>query len=111
MMALVAKHADRWNSCWYGVPTDEFRGERRNLEAACAAIARDPRTIEVSAGLIVSDESGQPNDDEHLFGDANQIADGMAKWRDEGVTEVMCAMQPPSVELVGRIMEAAKQVR
>jgi len=111
MMALVAKHADRWNSCWYGEPTDEFRGERRDLEAACAAISRDPRTIEVSAGVIVSNESGQPNDAEHLYGDAGQIADGMAKWRDEGVTEVMCAMQPPSVELIGRIMEAAKQVR
>jgi alkanesulfonate monooxygenase SsuD/methylene tetrahydromethanopterin reductase-like flavin-dependent oxidoreductase (luciferase family) len=111
MMALVAKHADRWNSVWYGLPTDEFRGERRNLEAACSAISRDPREIEVSAGVIVSSETGQPNDDEHLYGDVNQIADGLGKWRDEGVTEIMCQMQPASVELVGRIMEAAKQVR
>ena len=111
MMALVAKNADRWNSVWYGLPTDEFRAERRDLEAACVALGRDPKTIEVSAGLIVSTETGKPNDNEHLYGDVDQIADGLAKWRDEGVTEVMCAMQPPSVELVGTITQAAKQVR
>ncbi len=111
MMSLIAKHADRWNSVWYGVPTDEFRKERHDLEEACAAIGRDPKTIEVSAGLQVANESGQPNDDDHLCGDVDQIADGLAKWRDEGVTEIMCAMQPPSIELVKRITEAAKQVR
>lgn len=110
MMSLIAKHADRWNSVWYGLPTDEFRGERRDLEAACAAISRDPKEIEVSAGVIVANEGGT-NDNEHLFGDVDQIAEGLKAWRDEGVTEVMCAMQPPSVELVGMITEAAKQVR
>ena len=111
MMSLIAKHADRWNSVWYGLPTDEFRAERRNLEQACVAIGRDPREIEVSAGLQVSEESGPANDLEFLYGSADQIADGLGKWRDEGVTEVMCRMEPPSVELVERITEAARQVR
>lgn len=111
MMALTARWADRWNSVWYGLPTDEFRGERRDLISACEAIERDPISIEVSAGLIVSDEGGQPNDNERLYGDVNQIADGLHKWREEGVTEVMCAMQPPSVATVERIMRAAAQVR
>jgi alkanesulfonate monooxygenase SsuD/methylene tetrahydromethanopterin reductase-like flavin-dependent oxidoreductase (luciferase family) len=110
MMSLIAKYADRWNSVWYGLPTDEFRGERGNLEAACAAISRDAKEIEVSAGVIVANEAGT-NDNEHLCGDVDQIAEGLKVWRDEGVTEVMCAMQPPSVELVGMITEAAKQVR
>jgi alkanesulfonate monooxygenase SsuD/methylene tetrahydromethanopterin reductase-like flavin-dependent oxidoreductase (luciferase family) len=111
MMSLVAQHADRWNSVWYGLPTDEFRRERADLEAACAAIGREPSEIEVSAGLIVNGDDDKPNDDEQLFGDTHQIADGLRAWRDEGVTEVMCAMNPPSVELVGRIMEAAQEVR
>ena len=111
MMALIARHADRWNSVWYGEPTDDFRKERSDLEAACAAIGRDAKQIEVSAGVIVSGDSAQANTDEQLGGDANQMAVGFAKWRDEGVSEVMCAMQPPSVELVQRITEAARQVR
>ena len=111
MMSLIAKHADRWNSVWYGLPTDDFRHERHDLEQACAAIGRDPKTIEVSAGLQVSEQSGPVNDFEFLYGAADQIADGLGKWRDEGVTEVICRMEPPSVELVSRITEAAKQVR
>ncbi|HEY5519153.1 MAG TPA: LLM class flavin-dependent oxidoreductase [Candidatus Limnocylindrales bacterium] len=111
MMSLIAKHADRWNSVWYGLPTDDFRHERHDLEQACAAIGRDPKTVEVSAGLQVSEQSGPANDLEFLYGSADQIADGLGKWRDEGVTEVMCRMEPPSVELVERITEAARQVR
>src|SRR5690242_2684121 len=53
MMALIARHADRWNSVWYGEPDDVFRQERSDLEAACAAVGRDPKEIEVSAGIIV----------------------------------------------------------
>jgi alkanesulfonate monooxygenase SsuD/methylene tetrahydromethanopterin reductase-like flavin-dependent oxidoreductase (luciferase family) len=111
MMALVAQHADRWNNVWYGLPTEEFRSARRDLENACDAISRDPKSIEVSAGLMVSDESGEPTDDEHVYGNVQGITDVLGKWRDEGVTEVMCAMQPPSVELVGKITEAAQQIR
>jgi alkanesulfonate monooxygenase SsuD/methylene tetrahydromethanopterin reductase-like flavin-dependent oxidoreductase (luciferase family) len=110
MLSLVARHADRWNSVWYGLPTDEFRAERSNLEQACAAIERDPKEIEVSAGLQVSADSGQPNDDEFLYGSVDQIADGLGKWRDEGVEEVICRLEPPSVELVNRIMKAASQL-
>jgi alkanesulfonate monooxygenase SsuD/methylene tetrahydromethanopterin reductase-like flavin-dependent oxidoreductase (luciferase family) len=110
MMSLIAKYADRWNSVWYGLPTDEFRAERRDLEVACAGISRDPKEIEVSAGIMVANEAGT-NDGEHVYGDVHQIAEGLKAWRDEGVTEIMCAMQPPSLELVDKITEAAKQVR
>jgi alkanesulfonate monooxygenase SsuD/methylene tetrahydromethanopterin reductase-like flavin-dependent oxidoreductase (luciferase family) len=109
MIALVAKHADRWNSVWYGAPSDDFRQERANLEAACAAIGRDPREIEVSAGLIVTAAADTPYEDAHVLID--DLPECLAAWRDEGVTEVMCAMQPPSVELVERITEAAQQIR
>lgn len=111
MMSLIAKYADRWNSVWYGLPTDEFRAERRDLEAACSAIGRDAKQIEISAGLAVSDKTDQPNDDDYLYGSVDQIADGLGKWRDEGVTEVMCRMEPPSVPMVERIMRAAQQLR
>lgn len=112
MMSLTARWADRWNSVWYGLPTDEFRAERRDLEAACEKIGRDPASIEVSSGLAVSGGSmAAENTDETLAGNVEQIADGLRAWRDEGVTEVMCRMEPPSVELVERIMEAAQEVR
>jgi alkanesulfonate monooxygenase SsuD/methylene tetrahydromethanopterin reductase-like flavin-dependent oxidoreductase (luciferase family) len=109
MMSLTARWADRWNSVWYGLPTDEFRKERSDLAAACEAIGRDPASIEVSAGVRVVEE--RDADDETLGASVDEIAAGLQAWREEGVTEVMCAMDPPSVELVERILEAAQQVR
>jgi len=112
MMSLIARFADRWNSVWYGLPTDEYRDERANLAEACAGIDRDPGTIEVSAGIVVRDQrDGGPNTPEALTGGLDQIAEGLNAWREEGVDEVMCAMQPPSVELVETILRAAEQVR
>jgi alkanesulfonate monooxygenase SsuD/methylene tetrahydromethanopterin reductase-like flavin-dependent oxidoreductase (luciferase family) len=112
MMSLIARWADRWNSVWYGLPTDQFRQERADLVAACERIGRDPAEIEISAGIGVT-ESGQApsNTDETLAGTVEQIADGLNKWRDEGVTEVMCRMEPPSVEMVELITEAYRQIR
>jgi len=41
----------------------------------------------------------------------DQIAEGLAAWRDEGVDEVMCRQEPASADLVERIARAAEQLR
>jgi len=45
LLRLVAQHADRWN---YGGPVEEFRHKIPILERHCAALGRDPATIEKS---------------------------------------------------------------
>ena len=42
MMRLTAKWADRWNSVWYGLPTDEFRDERAAPARGMRGSGRDP---------------------------------------------------------------------
>lgn len=112
MLRLIAKHADRWNSVWYGLPTAEFRDERRRLEDACQAIDRDPQTIEVSAGLQVYDPATvSENGPDKIVGRAPQILAALKAWQAEGVTEVMCRMEPASVSLAAEIGRAAEQMR
>jgi alkanesulfonate monooxygenase SsuD/methylene tetrahydromethanopterin reductase-like flavin-dependent oxidoreductase (luciferase family) len=112
MLALTARFADRWNSVWYGLPTDEFRDERRRLEEACAAINRDPAQIEVSAGIQVSDPANaSANGPEQVVGRVANIAAALRAWRDEGVAEVMCRMEPASVSLAEEICRAAEMLR
>lgn len=107
MMSLIAKWADRWNSVWYGLPTDEFRDERADLEAACATAGRDPSTIEVSVGIAVKDPRTQDrNTGEAVVGRIEQLAEAFATWGDEGVDEVMCRLEPPSTEMVEVIADA-----
>jgi alkanesulfonate monooxygenase SsuD/methylene tetrahydromethanopterin reductase-like flavin-dependent oxidoreductase (luciferase family) len=112
MLGLTARYADRWNSVWYGLPTDEFRDERRRLEEACAEAGRDPAEIEVSAGIQIADPATcRANDGERISGTAEHIAAAFRAWELEGVTEVMCRLEPPSVAVVGEIAEAARRLR
>ena len=111
MMSLIARWADRWNSVWYGLPTDEFRDERADLAQACQAIERDPASIEVSAGIAVADPAvNASNTPEALSGSFDQIVAGLEAWRAEGVDEVMCRLEPPSLELVDEITRAARHI-
>lgn len=112
MMSLTARWADRWNSVWYGLPTDEFHDERASLEAACHAIGRDPKDVETTAGIVIRDPSvTRANGPDALAGTVEEIADGFAAWRDEGVAEVMCRLEPPSLQIVEAIADAANRVR
>jgi alkanesulfonate monooxygenase SsuD/methylene tetrahydromethanopterin reductase-like flavin-dependent oxidoreductase (luciferase family) len=112
MLGLIARFADRWNSVWYGLPTDEFRAERRNLEAACREIGRDPATIEVSAGIqVFAPSQASGNGPERVVGTVDHILEAFRAWEAEGVTEIMCRLEPPSVAVVDEIAEAARRLR
>jgi alkanesulfonate monooxygenase SsuD/methylene tetrahydromethanopterin reductase-like flavin-dependent oxidoreductase (luciferase family) len=111
-MSLTARWADRWNSVWYGLPTDEFRAERALLNEACAAAGRDPSEIEVSAGIAVADAHHRSLSWSYgVADDASAVADVLAVWREEGVQEVMCRMEPPSMAVIETIARAAAEVR
>lgn len=113
MMSLTARWADRWNTVWYGLPTDEFRAERDALRRACAAAERDPGEIQVTVGVAVNDpaETAFVNNAQRLGGTVESIAAGLAAWQAEGIDEVMCRLEPPSVALVQNIARATMQLR
>ena len=112
MMGLVARWADRWNDVWFGLPTNEFRDNRERLVEACQASGRDPSTIEVSVGIQIKDpRTVDRNDGEQIVGRAEHIAEALNAWREEGVDEVMCRMEPPSVGMVQEIADATARFR
>ncbi len=112
MISLIARWADRWNSVWYGLPTDEFRDERADLVAACAAIGRDLQGIEVSVGIVIQDpRTLDRNGPGAVVGTVVQIAEAFAAWHKEGVDEVMCRLEPPSTGVVEEIADAARMFR
>jgi alkanesulfonate monooxygenase SsuD/methylene tetrahydromethanopterin reductase-like flavin-dependent oxidoreductase (luciferase family) len=112
MMRLTATWADRWNSVWYGLPTDQFRDERADLQAALTAAGREPGSVEVSVGTQVKDaRTIDRNDGEFIRGTVEDIGEALAAWHAEGVDEVMCRMEPPSTDMVEVIADAAVRFR
>ena len=112
MMALTARWADRWNSVWYGLPTAEFRAERALLVAACEKAGRDPKEIEVTVGIAVADPAKtRQNGPESVSGTEGAIAEALDTWRAEGVDEVMCRLEPPSLGAIESIARAVERIR
>jgi alkanesulfonate monooxygenase SsuD/methylene tetrahydromethanopterin reductase-like flavin-dependent oxidoreductase (luciferase family) len=113
MMSLAARWADRFNTVWYGRPAEAFFEDRRNLERACAAVGRDSAEIEMSVGvhvvgeLMADDMSGSDT----LAGPPERIAEALAEWRDLGVGEVMCRIDPATPPMVERVARARDILR
>lgn len=101
MLRLAALHADVWS--WYVEERSdlgEFGPRVAALEAACAAVGRDPATIGRSAGIVVEPTAftgsaeviGTP-----IRGTAEAIADGFRAFRDGGFTQLELILWPPSI--------------
>ncbi len=121
MLELTARHADAWNLAWFGAPDERWRGAREQLAAACAAVGRDPDTLERTVGVTVrypdlmpaaatpDGEAAKPPPPA-LVGDA-EIAAGLAAYADEGTGHVIAALEPTTPEAVARLAETVRVFR
>ena len=107
MLALTAELADQWQTAWFGLPDERYRGRRRALDGALAAAGRDPATIEITVGVDV-DEAGGPNS---LPFDVGAIADGLDAWRAEGADHVQLGLRPTTPDTVATALEAIARHR
>jgi alkanesulfonate monooxygenase SsuD/methylene tetrahydromethanopterin reductase-like flavin-dependent oxidoreductase (luciferase family) len=122
MLALAARHADIWNEAWFGPPDERWASLRRDLDAACRAIDRDPASLERSVGVSVriadllprsgdgvtaADGSGAPA----LTGDVDEIAAGIGAYAADGTGHLIAALEPKTAEAVARFAEAVRLVR
>jgi alkanesulfonate monooxygenase SsuD/methylene tetrahydromethanopterin reductase-like flavin-dependent oxidoreductase (luciferase family) len=112
MLRLTAEYADSWNTAWMG-NTDVLIERRSELEAACAEVGRDPRTLEVTVGLNVNfEQREEPLDPKRaLFGSAAEVAAGLKAHADEGVGHAICNLSPNTLESLERLGEALKVFR
>jgi alkanesulfonate monooxygenase SsuD/methylene tetrahydromethanopterin reductase-like flavin-dependent oxidoreductase (luciferase family) len=87
MLAIVAEHADRWNS--FGT-VEEMRERNARLDEACAAIGRDPRAISRS---LYGWASMMPRDP---FASVDGFAEMVGLYREAGVEQFLIDMPEPS---------------
>ncbi len=55
MLRLTARHADAWNTAWYGAPSDALRAKLAEMDAALEAEGRDPAGLRRTVGMSVVD--------------------------------------------------------
>ena len=99
--ALAARYAAEYNAPFTGV--EQFTEQRRRVEAACAAIGRDPATIRFSAAAVAclgADETeyarraaaiGRAPDDLRrtgIAGTPDQFVDTLGRWYEAGARRI-----------------------
>ncbi len=112
MLGLTARHADAWNTAWFGLPDDRLSERLRDLEAALAAEGRDPAGLERTVGLIVRDPDQPAEDDDPddsvFSGSVPELAELLTAHEQLGFGHAVVILDPMTPRSVERLAEAVR---
>jgi probable F420-dependent oxidoreductase len=108
MLRLTARHADAWQTAWFGRPDDRYRQRHAELLAACAAEGRDPATLQVTVGVEVD---GMSQGGTALPLEIGPIAEALGEWREIGADHLQLAVLPSTTAAFHIVLEAIRASR
>jgi alkanesulfonate monooxygenase SsuD/methylene tetrahydromethanopterin reductase-like flavin-dependent oxidoreductase (luciferase family) len=112
MLRLTARHADQWQTAWFGLPDARWTERHDALLEACRIEGRDPATVELTVGIDVRKPGAEAEDGaRNLALDAGALADGLAAWAAEGVHHVQLGMGLHTPETLDVVLEALRRFR
>jgi probable F420-dependent oxidoreductase len=110
MLGLVARHADSWNTAWFGMPDDRLHERLRGLDTALDAAGRDKATLERTVGLLVRDPD-QPSDEDDtdwFSGRVDELAALLRAHEELGLSHAIVILEPRTPQSVKRLAEAVR---
>lgn len=112
MLKLTAQHADAWNG-WLvrsGNSMDAYLAVKAEVDAACEAVGRDPKTLERTVTVNVDPRPGSVSKPGGpICGTPDEIAAQLAAYAAEGVTHLQLASRavtPAEMEPFADILAA-----
>jgi probable F420-dependent oxidoreductase len=112
MMRLTARHADAWNTAWFGAPDDRLAERMRALDAALDAEGRDPASLVRTVGMNVVDLEEDPNagddsdDDRSFHGSVDELARAVDEYEARGIDHLIVLLQPMTEASLERLTSA-----
>lgn len=95
----AALHADTWSGyVEERAHVDELGPRLATLDAICAEVSRDPRTIGRAAGIGVNPLEPSGWRESVISGRPEEIADGLRSFREVGFTQVDIMLSPGTLE-------------
>jgi alkanesulfonate monooxygenase SsuD/methylene tetrahydromethanopterin reductase-like flavin-dependent oxidoreductase (luciferase family) len=109
MLRLAARHADAWNTAWYGVPDDRLARQLAALNGALEDEGRDPGTMAKTVGMVVRDPGvDAPAEEDEFAGSVEELADAIEAYARLGIDHLIVLLQPmtePSLDRLGAALE------
>ena len=113
MLALTARHADAWNTAWYGAPDEQLREALATFDAAIAAEGRDRADVALTVGMTVHDPAlSAPDDDEEdpsFSGSVDELAHAIDAYAALGIGHLIVLLQPLTEASLERLALALGQ--
>jgi alkanesulfonate monooxygenase SsuD/methylene tetrahydromethanopterin reductase-like flavin-dependent oxidoreductase (luciferase family) len=116
MLRLTAELADAWNTCWLGRAA-ELPQRVAELRAACSDVGRDPATLDVTVGQIVTTPESNQNRDESdsaarfEFTSAEDLAGEWQQFEEQGVAHLIVWPQPYESDCLQLVTAALRNYR
>ena len=113
MMGLVARHADAWNTAWFGHPDDRLRERLRDLDAALDEAGRDRGDLERHVGVLVRDPDQPAGDDDsdYFTGSVPELAELLRDFEELGLAHAVVIAEPRTPRSIERLAEAVRLSR
>jgi alkanesulfonate monooxygenase SsuD/methylene tetrahydromethanopterin reductase-like flavin-dependent oxidoreductase (luciferase family) len=110
MLRLAARHAQAWNTAWYGTPDGRLRAQLAALARAQAREGREPGSLRVTVGMSVADpDHAAPGGQAGPFtGSPGELARAVDAYATLGVDELIVALAPMTARSVDRLVRALR---
>ena len=107
MLRVTARHADAWNTAWYGAPDERLDRQLGVMDRALEAEGRDPATMTRTVGMIVRDpDRAEQDDDREFAGSVDQLARALDGYAGRGIDHLILLLQPMDEASLDRLSEA-----
>jgi probable F420-dependent oxidoreductase len=111
MLALTARHADLWNTAWYGLPDVRLATQLAAFDAALDASGRPRKAVMQTVGIDVRDPDQPPVPEPNpraIAGTVDDLARAIEAYAGLGVGQLIVGLEPISVRSVERLAEARR---
>jgi probable F420-dependent oxidoreductase len=112
MLRLTARHADAWNTAWFGAPDARLHERLAAFDAALAAEGRDPAAVTRTVGIVVDDPShealdhDEEDEDSSFRGSVDELAGALDAYAALDVGHLILVLQPMTETSLDRLASA-----
>lgn len=110
MLRLAAAHADAWNAwfTWFGNRPEGIPALRERVDAACAAVGRDPATLARTVAILVQTGEGDPArrggpQEKAPPIRADELIERLGQFATQGISHVQLVVDPITVRSIERL--------
>ncbi len=105
MLRLTARHADAWNTAWYGAPNERLTERLATMDAALAAEGRDPATLRRTVGMhICGPDVADPGG--AFVGGVDELARALDAYDELGIDDLIVLLEPSTLAAVDQLAAA-----